>query len=193
MGHLLLPHFLASRTCSLVHASRASGTGPCVGRATRMRVRAPFSLATLDPRQRACDTTRAVHRAHLECLPYVGSSSAPTTHGDWVDAALSGGLTVSGFVLLPLDDPQIEFGMCVRCVCWAQGVCIDARSWRFRCRVMAGISLATYVPFYRPRCSLRESLRRQSLSFTDHSYRLCSDHTSFTHFLGSGAVSLILI
>ena len=65
-----------------------------------MRVRAPFSLATLDPRQRACDTTRAVHRAHLECLPYAGSSSAHTTHGDWVDAALSGGLTVSGFVLL---------------------------------------------------------------------------------------------
>ncbi|KAI9510008.1 hypothetical protein F5148DRAFT_667823 [Russula earlei] len=33
---------------------------------------------------------------------------------------------------VPLDDPQIEF---------------DARSWRFRCRVMAVISLFTYVPF----------------------------------------------
>jgi len=33
---------------------------------------------------------------------------------------------------VPLDDPQIEF---------------DALSWRFRCRVMAGISLVTYVPF----------------------------------------------
>ncbi|KAH9035879.1 hypothetical protein EDB85DRAFT_1862620 [Lactarius pseudohatsudake] len=33
---------------------------------------------------------------------------------------------------VPLDDPQIEF---------------DARSWRFRCRVMAAVSLFTYVPF----------------------------------------------
>ncbi|KAI0298148.1 hypothetical protein B0F90DRAFT_1632918 [Multifurca ochricompacta] len=33
---------------------------------------------------------------------------------------------------VPLDDPQIEF---------------DARSWRFRCRVMAVISLFTYIPF----------------------------------------------
>ncbi|KAI9451106.1 hypothetical protein BJY52DRAFT_1191230 [Lactarius psammicola] len=33
---------------------------------------------------------------------------------------------------VPLDDPQIEF---------------DARSWRFRCRVMAVVSLFTYVPF----------------------------------------------
>jgi len=33
---------------------------------------------------------------------------------------------------VPLDDPQIEF---------------DARSWRFRCRVMAFISLFTYIPF----------------------------------------------
>ncbi|KAJ7465063.1 hypothetical protein FB451DRAFT_428735 [Mycena latifolia] len=31
-----------------------------------------------------------------------------------------------------LDDPQVEF---------------DARSWRKRCRIMAGVSLATYVPF----------------------------------------------
>ncbi|KAJ7082965.1 hypothetical protein C8R44DRAFT_822656 [Mycena epipterygia] len=31
-----------------------------------------------------------------------------------------------------LDDPQVEF---------------DARSWRKRCRIMAGISLVTYVPF----------------------------------------------
>lgn len=33
---------------------------------------------------------------------------------------------------VPLDDPQIEF---------------DARSWRFRCRLMAFISLFTYIPF----------------------------------------------
>jgi len=33
---------------------------------------------------------------------------------------------------VPLDDPQVEF---------------DARSWRFRCRVMAFVSLFTYVPF----------------------------------------------
>ncbi|KAJ6584422.1 hypothetical protein B0H19DRAFT_386503 [Mycena capillaripes] len=31
-----------------------------------------------------------------------------------------------------LDDPQVEF---------------DAKSWRKRCRIMAGISLVTYVPF----------------------------------------------
>ncbi|ETW82199.1 hypothetical protein HETIRDRAFT_475671 [Heterobasidion irregulare TC 32-1] len=31
-----------------------------------------------------------------------------------------------------LDDPQIEF---------------DAKSWRFRCRVMSVLSLFTYVPF----------------------------------------------
>ncbi|KAJ7243789.1 hypothetical protein C8J57DRAFT_1525536 [Mycena rebaudengoi] len=31
-----------------------------------------------------------------------------------------------------LDDPQVEF---------------DARSWRKRCRIMAGVSLVTYVPF----------------------------------------------
>ncbi|KAJ7846867.1 hypothetical protein B0H14DRAFT_2771132 [Mycena olivaceomarginata] len=31
-----------------------------------------------------------------------------------------------------LDDPQVEF---------------DARSWRRRCRIMAGVSLVTYVPF----------------------------------------------
>ncbi|KAI0793020.1 hypothetical protein BC629DRAFT_1287207 [Irpex lacteus] len=33
---------------------------------------------------------------------------------------------------VPLDDPQIEH---------------DARSWRFRCRIMAGISFLTYIPF----------------------------------------------
>lgn len=31
-----------------------------------------------------------------------------------------------------LDDPQVEF---------------DAKSWRKRCRIMAGVSLVTYVPF----------------------------------------------
>jgi hypothetical protein len=31
-----------------------------------------------------------------------------------------------------LDDPQVEH---------------DAKSWRFRCRVMAGISFLTYIPF----------------------------------------------
>ncbi|KAJ7505814.1 hypothetical protein B0H11DRAFT_2153994 [Mycena galericulata] len=34
--------------------------------------------------------------------------------------------------LVVLDDPQVEF---------------DARSWRRRCRIMAGISLVTYIPF----------------------------------------------
>ncbi|KAH9960965.1 hypothetical protein BGW80DRAFT_1182015 [Lactifluus volemus] len=33
---------------------------------------------------------------------------------------------------VPLDDPQIEF---------------DARSWRFRCRIMSLVSLFTYIPF----------------------------------------------
>ncbi|KAI0088596.1 hypothetical protein BDY19DRAFT_890794 [Irpex rosettiformis] len=33
---------------------------------------------------------------------------------------------------VPLDDPQIEH---------------DARTWRFRCRIMAGISFLTYIPF----------------------------------------------
>ncbi|KAF9453167.1 hypothetical protein P691DRAFT_629213, partial [Macrolepiota fuliginosa MF-IS2] len=31
-----------------------------------------------------------------------------------------------------LDDPQVEY---------------DARSWRLRCRIMAGVSLVTYIPF----------------------------------------------
>jgi len=31
-----------------------------------------------------------------------------------------------------LDDPQVEF---------------DAKSWRKRCRIMAGVSLVTFVPF----------------------------------------------
>ena len=52
---------------------------------------------------------------------------------------------------VPLDDPQIEFGalyslrmrvVLACCLTWT-----DARSWRFRCRVMAAISLVTYVPF----------------------------------------------
>ncbi|KAJ6449615.1 hypothetical protein C8R47DRAFT_999133, partial [Mycena vitilis] len=34
--------------------------------------------------------------------------------------------------LVVLDDPQVEF---------------DARAWRRRCRIMAGVSLVTYVPF----------------------------------------------
>ncbi|KAJ7465090.1 hypothetical protein FB451DRAFT_1488229 [Mycena latifolia] len=38
----------------------------------------------------------------------------------------------AGTSAVVLDDPQVEF---------------DARSWRTRCRVMAGVSLATYVPF----------------------------------------------
>jgi hypothetical protein len=55
---------------------------------------------------------------------------------------------------VPLDDPQVEFGACflLRDVFFwgttdAMGLHVDARSWRFRCRVMAGISLFTYVPF----------------------------------------------
>ena len=55
---------------------------------------------------------------------------------------------------VPLDDPQIEFGE-LRFVhlfmCGGGGrsttIWTDARSWRFRCRVMAAISLVTYVPF----------------------------------------------
>ena len=53
---------------------------------------------------------------------------------------------------VPLDDPQVEFGA-LRCafvyVCWwsLNDGWTDARSWRFRCRVMAAISLVTYVPF----------------------------------------------
>ena len=53
---------------------------------------------------------------------------------------------------VPLDDPQVEFGA-LRCafvyVCWLSlnDRWTDARSWRFRCRVMAAISLVTYVPF----------------------------------------------
>jgi len=31
-----------------------------------------------------------------------------------------------------LDDPQVEH---------------DARSWRFRCRIMSAVSIVTYVPF----------------------------------------------
>jgi len=31
-----------------------------------------------------------------------------------------------------LDDPQVEH---------------DARTWRIRCRIMAGVSLVTYIPF----------------------------------------------
>ena len=50
--------------------------------------------------------------------------------------------------VVPLSDPQIEFGtlryvprvsLCV--------VVAQARSWRCRCRVMVAISLVTYVPF----------------------------------------------
>jgi hypothetical protein len=53
---------------------------------------------------------------------------------------------------VPLDDPQIEFGEFIfsrsRALFWrVSSTSTDARSWRFRCRVMAAISLVTYVPF----------------------------------------------
>ena len=55
---------------------------------------------------------------------------------------------------VPLDDPQIEFGACLLLrdfflggKAHVMGVHVDSRSWRFRCQVMAGISLFTYVPF----------------------------------------------
>lgn len=43
--------------------------------------------------------------------------------------SIGGGEAEKGVVL---DDPQVEF---------------DARSWRTRCRVMAVVSLFTYIPF----------------------------------------------
>jgi hypothetical protein len=52
-----------------------------------------------------------------------------------------------------LDDPQVEAGECLYLVCtmgdqlficWAVS---DASSWRKRCRVMAVVSLFTYLPF----------------------------------------------
>jgi hypothetical protein len=49
-----------------------------------------------------------------------------------------------------LDDPQVEFGMSFPLCSWSQVLmCVDAdaRSWRRRCRIMAGVSLVTYVPF----------------------------------------------
>jgi hypothetical protein len=56
---------------------------------------------------------------------------------------------------VPLDDPQVEFGASfVFVFLFGRGkssrdvyVSTDARSWRFRCRVMAFVSLFTYVPF----------------------------------------------
>ena len=55
---------------------------------------------------------------------------------------------------VPLDDPQIEFGALRFVHLFMHGgggrsttIWTDARSWRFRCRVMAAISLVTYVPF----------------------------------------------
>lgn len=56
---------------------------------------------------------------------------------------------------VPLDDPQVEFGASFVFVVFLFGrerahvmyVSTDAQSWRFRCRVMAFVSLFTYVPF----------------------------------------------
>jgi hypothetical protein len=52
-----------------------------------------------------------------------------------------------------LDDPQLEFGECLlfECVRWvtvysSTGLS-DANSWRKRCRIMAVVSLFTYIPF----------------------------------------------
>ena len=53
-----------------------------------------------------------------------------------------------------LDDPQVEHGQLSWSVYFPplKGDClfpspIDARTWRFRCRIMAGVSLITYIPF----------------------------------------------
>lgn len=48
-----------------------------------------------------------------------------------------------------LDDPQVEFGECllrVLTVYLSNGL-LDAKSWRKRCRIMAVVSLFTYIPF----------------------------------------------
>ena len=52
---------------------------------------------------------------------------------------------------VPLDDPQIEFGaffsLRAPFIYVLAQTCPDARSWRKRCRIMAALSLVTYVPF----------------------------------------------
>lgn len=48
------------------------------------------------------------------------------------DIEKSGGGGDGGGSTVWLDDPQVE---------------CDARRWRFRCRVMAGVSVLTYIPF----------------------------------------------
>lgn len=58
---------------------------------------------------------------------------------------LGGSDTEKGVVL---DDPQVEHGM-LSFYPQTQDLCLqlDAKSWRFRCRAMALVSLITYVPF----------------------------------------------
>lgn len=50
-----------------------------------------------------------------------------------------------------LDDPQLEHGWSSFALMsifpLTSCLAIDAKSWRFRCRVMAAISLITYIPF----------------------------------------------
>ncbi|KAJ7081568.1 hypothetical protein B0H15DRAFT_786298 [Mycena belliarum] len=48
------------------------------------------------------------------------------------------------------DDVQREYGVSVSRIAGdgvADGCWLDARTWRTRCRVMAGVSVVTYVPF----------------------------------------------
>lgn len=50
-----------------------------------------------------------------------------------------------------VDDPQIEQGSSYGFLLWGMGsdddLVVDAKSWRFRCRVMSAVSLVTYIPF----------------------------------------------
>jgi hypothetical protein len=51
-----------------------------------------------------------------------------------------------------VDDPQIEHGAChlISCVSaffFSRPSFLDARRWRFRCRIMSAVSLFTYIPF----------------------------------------------
>ncbi len=60
-----------------------------------------------------------------------------------------GGTDVEKAVVL--DDPQVEFGEQPLFILITLGmdltVVLDAKSWRFRCRIMTGISFITYIPF----------------------------------------------
>lgn len=48
-----------------------------------------------------------------------------------------------------LDDPQVEYGMfdTINLLWFVLTRFVDACSWRFRCRIMAGVAFLTYIPF----------------------------------------------